>query len=83
MCESRNSRQRIIMAMEPNYAPDPGDWVCTAANALWSRSKFRSAILAVRLTSLLPRCPSCGLTMIPKSLAEGKMAEVEALLEDK
>lgn len=31
----------------------------------------------------LPRCPSCGLTMIPKSLAEGKMAEVEALLEDK
>ena len=19
----------IIMAMEPNYAPDPGDWVCT------------------------------------------------------
>ena len=21
--------RRIIMAMEPNYAPDPGDWVCT------------------------------------------------------
>ena len=37
------------MAMEPNYAP-----YVPAANALWSRSKFRSAILAVRLTSLCP-----------------------------
>ena len=32
---------------------------------------------------MLPRCPQCGLTMVPKSLAEGKMLEVEALLEDK
>ena len=31
----------------------------------------------------LPRCPKCGLTQVPKSLAEGKMLEVEALLEDK
>ena len=31
----------------------------------------------------LPRCPQCGLTMVPKSLAEGKMLEVETLLEDK
>lgn len=31
----------------------------------------------------LPRCPQCGLTMIPRTLAEGKMLEVERLLEDK
>ena len=52
----------------------PATGYVPAANALWSRSKFDVS---------LPRCPSCGLTMIPKSLAEGKMAEVEALLEDK
>ena len=32
---------------------------------------------------VLPRCPQCGMTLIPESLANGKMAEVEALLEDK
>jgi predicted RNA-binding Zn-ribbon protein involved in translation (DUF1610 family) len=29
------------------------------------------------------RCPSCGLTFIPESLAEGRMSEVETMLEDK
>lgn len=67
---------------EPNYAPDPGDWYVPAANALWSRSSS-GLYLGSAFDVSLPRCPSCGLTMIPKSLAEGKMAEVEALLEDK
>jgi hypothetical protein len=31
----------------------------------------------------LPRCPNCGLTLIPEQLALGKMAEIEKLLEDK
>lgn len=31
----------------------------------------------------LPRCPACGYTFIPPDLAEGKMREVEKLLEDK
>ena len=43
------------MAMEPNYAPDPGDWVCARCQCpLEQATKFRSAILAVRLTSLCP-----------------------------
>ena len=65
------------MAMEPNYAPDPGDWVCL------EQVKVQVGYLGSAFDVSLPRCPSCGLTMIPKSLAEGKMAEVEALLEDK
>lgn len=28
-------------------------------------------------------CPSCGKVLIPQSLAEGRMAEVEQALEDK
>jgi len=31
----------------------------------------------------VPVCPKCGKVFISQSLAEGKMAEVEVLLEDK
>jgi len=31
----------------------------------------------------VPVCPQCGKVYISRSLAEGKMAEVEILLEDK
>ncbi|MDR0339271.1 MAG: DNA-binding protein [Desulfovibrio sp.] len=31
----------------------------------------------------LPRCRQCGYTFIPPDLAEGKMLEVEKILEDK
>lgn len=31
----------------------------------------------------VPACPKCGKIYISKELAEGRMAEVEALLEDK
>lgn len=31
----------------------------------------------------VPTCPKCGRVYISKDLAEGKMAEVEQLLEDK
>ena len=71
------------MAMEPNYAPDPGDWVCTRCQSPLEQVKVQVGYLGSAFDVSLPRCPSCGLTMIPKSLAEGKMAEVEALLEDK
>ncbi len=31
----------------------------------------------------VPACPKCGKVFISKELAEGKMAEVEVMLEDK
>lgn len=31
----------------------------------------------------VPACPNCGRVLITKELAQGKMAEVEALMEDK
>ena len=31
----------------------------------------------------VPTCPKCGKMFISKELAEGRMAEVEALMEDK
>ena len=35
------------------------------------------------VTHEVNRCPECGKVLIPKSLAEGRMAEVEEQLEDK
>ncbi len=32
---------------------------------------------------LMPKCPSCGMTLIPEALAIGKILEVERALEDK
>ena len=31
----------------------------------------------------VPRCPKCGQVYLPKALVEGKMADVEMLLEEK
>ncbi len=31
----------------------------------------------------VPRCPVCGMIFLPQDLVEGKMAEVEAVLEEK
>lgn len=31
----------------------------------------------------VPACPDCGRVLITRELAQGKMAEVEALMEDK
>ena len=71
------------MGMEPNYGPDKGDWVCGRGGVPLEQMKVQACYMHSAFDVLLPRCPSCGLTLIPKSLADGKMAEVEALLEDK
>ena len=71
------------MSMGPNYAPDGGQWVCCRCNVPLEQGKVPVFYLTSAFDVILPRCPKCGLTQTPKSLAEGKMVEVEALLEDK
>lgn len=71
------------MGLEPNYTTDGGDWICQRCNVPLEQIKVQARYMHSAFDVLLPRCPKCGLTHIPKSLAEGKMAEVEALLEDK
>lgn len=71
------------MSMEPNYGPDAGEWFCARCGERLEQRKVQAFYMNSAFDVLLPRCPSCGLTLVPKSLAEGKMAEVEALLEDK
>ncbi|GFK92183.1 NADPH-Fe(3+) oxidoreductase subunit beta [Fundidesulfovibrio magnetotacticus] len=64
------------------YLPEAGDWACSCGEPLAPRpvdvsylgSGFRITLLA---------CSSCSASLVPESLATGKMAQVEALLEDK
>ena len=39
--------------------------------------------LSLNFSEKLPRCPKCGRVFIPRELANGKMVEVEAQLEEK
>lgn len=71
------------MSMGPNYGPDAGDWVCARCGCALEQSKMQASYLKSAFDVFLPHCPQCELTMVPKSLAEDKMLEVEALLEDK
>ena len=72
------------MSMQPTYTPDPSDdWICDRCGVPLVQTKVQVRYLESAFDVSLPRCPQCGLTLVPKSLAEGKMADVEALLEDK
>jgi len=71
------------VSIGPNYMPDEGEWVCDACGCALEQQKIQVFYLASAFDVSLPVCPGCKLTLTPKSLAEGKMREVEALLEDK
>ncbi|WP_165071665.1 DVU_1557 family redox protein [Desulfovibrio sp. ZJ200] len=71
------------MSMGPNYPPDAGQWVCGQCRCPLEQAKVQAFYLNSAFDVYLPRCPKCGLTLVPRSLAQGRMLEVEALLEDK
>ncbi len=71
------------MSIRTEYAPDSGEWTCCRCALPLVQSKVQALYLGSAFEVTLPCCPSCGQTFVPKSLAEGAMAEVEALLEDK
>lgn len=71
------------MSLEPNYHPDPGTWRCGRCGRELEQSKVQVFYLESAFDVILPRCVHCGLTLIPKSLAEGRIRDVESLLEDK
>ena len=71
------------MALDPEFKPDHGDWLCAVCTVPLEQLKVQVFYMNSAFDVVLPRCPQCGMTLIPESLANGKMAEVEALLEDK
>ena len=60
-----------------------GNWKCRKCGKALVPEKVVFDYLGHTFSETLHRCPQCGRAMIPGELAEGKMAEVEAMLEDK
>lgn len=58
-------------------------WICNKCNLSLEIQKVRLQYLRVIFALDLPTCPRCGMFLIDKDLATGKMAEAEQTLEDK
>ncbi len=70
------------MALNPAFTPD-GEWCCARCGGELEQKQLSVVYLGSSFDVSLPVCSQCGQSMVPESLALGKMAEVEALLEDK
>ena len=58
-------------------------WRCGKCGQELKITKTVFSYLGHNFAHEVPTCPACGKIFISKELAEGRMAEVEALLEDK
>jgi len=58
-------------------------WSCSSCGGELSLMKVGFAYMTGNFEIDLPACGACGLVLVPESLALGKMAEVERILEDK
>jgi len=58
-------------------------WHCVGCNQPLQPTKMQVTYLNSAFDVELMACSSCGFTLVPESLAVGKMLEVEQLLEDK
>ncbi len=61
----------------------PEPWRCVACDQALVPGQIGVSYMNNSFTTEMPRCPRCGLVLVPEALALGKMAEVEQLLEDK
>jgi len=62
---------------------DNTDLMCAKCKVYLKPAKTTLSYLGNNFFIDLPRCPSCGQVYISETLAKGKMAEVERMLEDK
>ncbi|MDR2051305.1 MAG: DNA-binding protein [Deltaproteobacteria bacterium] len=60
-----------------------GGWICRKCRKPLESRAVEITYMGSSFKVELPGCPECGFTFIPPELAEGKMLEVEKLLEDK
>ncbi len=65
------------------FTSDAGSWRCARCDRPLALSAVTVSYMGNRFTTEMPRCPECGMVLVPEDLATGRMAEVEQLLEDK
>jgi len=59
------------------------EWMCAKCGVSLVPKNTIFAYMGMTFSHEVLRCPSCGMAFISKELADGKMAEVEQLMEDK
>ncbi|MDD2319611.1 MAG: DNA-binding protein [Geobacteraceae bacterium] len=66
-----------------NFSQEAAAWSCTSCGGELSLVKVGFTYMKGNFEVDLPACAECGLVLVPESLALGKMAEAERILEDK
>ena len=61
----------------------PGEWTCAKCNAILMPKNKIFSYMGTTFSHETLRCPVCGVVFVSKEFADGKMAEVEQLMEDK
>lgn len=59
------------------------EWLCDACGVALELGTVEVAYMGSKYPVELPKCPKCGIVFVPETLALGKMAEIEKILEDK
>lgn len=59
------------------------DWICGRCDRPLEIKKVNVSYMGSSFPVDLPVCPQCGQVFVTEALANGKMAEVEQMLEDK
>ena len=70
------------MIME-NEMKNTGDWKCEKCGTVLTLKNQIFSYMGSTFSHEVPRCPVCGIVFISKELADGKMAKVEQMMEDK
>jgi len=58
-------------------------WKCAKCGVELKETKIVFNYMGRSFGHEVPACPKCGMVFISEELAKGRMAEVEALMEDK
>ena len=58
-------------------------WKCARCGVPLEEKKIIFTYMGRSFGHEVPACPKCGKVFISRELAQGRMAEVEALMEDK
>lgn len=66
-----------------NFSQEATEWSCSSCSGDLALLKVGFTYMKGSFEVDLPACSQCGMVLVPESLAVGKMAEAERILEDK
>ena len=66
-----------------NFSQEADAWTCESCGGNLALTKVFFSYEKGNFEVELPACAACDVVLVPESLALGRMAEVERILEDK